>query len=302
MDSNTTEMKAIAKSIGASLKRSGCSVPHSLILNALAASINKRNWHVLQGTQITEVPPNIPTTLEEVTPPLKVYAKLLTSHGGMLCHVDVTEILAVADQGYLDDFLEGEQLIAGFMLFNVNDTFKEEWAKVQNAALSVSAERFIVDPIAALQWLDLNRREEIARMLCDKAGIEVSLAGTLSNPCWLWSAEDMEGPASLNYSTASSREEVLIEAYESQNLLSIELAKHTTGIDGAGRLYDVPITVDTTLSGRVQVKAESVEEAIELACEMAARGEGVKLELDDGNYRGACDYYCPDSADVLILA
>jgi hypothetical protein len=57
MQTIQTEIKGIAKAVGASLKRSGHQVPHSVLLHALAAALDKRDWHKLkasldgQGTQ-----------------------------------------------------------------------------------------------------------------------------------------------------------------------------------------------------------------------------------------------------------
>lgn len=46
---NTTqaEIKTVAKAVGASLKRDGHPVPHTAVLNALAAALNKRDWNTL---------------------------------------------------------------------------------------------------------------------------------------------------------------------------------------------------------------------------------------------------------------
>lgn len=45
-----TEVKSIAKAVGASLKRSGHDVPHSVVLHALAAALDKRDWHKLKAS------------------------------------------------------------------------------------------------------------------------------------------------------------------------------------------------------------------------------------------------------------
>lgn len=70
-------------------------------------------------------------------------------------------------------------------------------------------------------------------------------------------------------------------------------------IPGTGFLYRVPVTVDATLTGIAAVRAMSREGAIELARRLAANGE-LRMEVDDGNYRGACDYYCPDSSSDSV--
>lgn len=43
-----TDIKAVAKAVGASMKRQGHAVPHSVILNAVSASLNRRDWHKLK--------------------------------------------------------------------------------------------------------------------------------------------------------------------------------------------------------------------------------------------------------------
>lgn len=50
MQTNQAELKAVAKALGASLKRSGHAVPHSTVLHALAAALNKRDWHTLKAS------------------------------------------------------------------------------------------------------------------------------------------------------------------------------------------------------------------------------------------------------------
>lgn len=49
MQTIQTEIKGIAKAVGASLKRSGHQVPHSVLLHALAAALDKRDWHKLKA-------------------------------------------------------------------------------------------------------------------------------------------------------------------------------------------------------------------------------------------------------------
>lgn len=64
-------------------------------------------------------------------------------------------------------------------------------------------------------------------------------------------------------------------------------------VPGTGFLYRVPITVDVTQTALVLVRAEDEDDAIELAKTLVAEG-GAPMELDDSNYRGRADYYCPD--------
>jgi hypothetical protein len=50
MQTIQTEIKGIAKAVGASLKRSGHQVPHSVLLHALSAALDKRDWHKLKAS------------------------------------------------------------------------------------------------------------------------------------------------------------------------------------------------------------------------------------------------------------
>lgn len=67
-------------------------------------------------------------------------------------------------------------------------------------------------------------------------------------------------------------------------------------IPGTGFLYRVPVAVDTSMSATVLVRARDRGEAISRAKELVIDGKAL-LEVDEGNYRGASDYYCPDSSD-----
>lgn len=50
MHTTEVELKAIAKAVGSSLKRAGHTVPHSTVLHALSAALNKRDWHKLKAS------------------------------------------------------------------------------------------------------------------------------------------------------------------------------------------------------------------------------------------------------------
>lgn len=52
MNQNEIELKAIAKAIGGSLKRAGHTVPHSTVLHAVSAALNKRDWHKLKASLV----------------------------------------------------------------------------------------------------------------------------------------------------------------------------------------------------------------------------------------------------------
>ena len=64
MKSIETEVKSIAKAVGASLKRSGHDVPHSVVLHALAAALDKRDWHKLKAS-LTGLEPVAPAVVPQ---------------------------------------------------------------------------------------------------------------------------------------------------------------------------------------------------------------------------------------------
>lgn len=50
MNTTEAELKAVAKAAGASLARAGHNVPHTAVLNALAAALNRRDWNKLKAS------------------------------------------------------------------------------------------------------------------------------------------------------------------------------------------------------------------------------------------------------------
>lgn len=71
-------------------------------------------------------------------------------------------------------------------------------------------------------------------------------------------------------------------------------------IPGTGYLYGVPVTVDTTMTAFLKVRARDEEEAMALARQFAQEGNA-KFEIDEGNYRGLGDHYVGDKESVYRL-
>lgn len=69
-----------------------------------------------------------------------------------------------------------------------------------------------------------------------------------------------------------------------------------------GDIYEALVTVDMTLSGRVKVRANSEDEAKSLFGQAGELQYPHGFELDEGNYRGACDFYLGDSDSVENLS
>ena len=68
-------------------------------------------------------------------------------------------------------------------------------------------------------------------------------------------------------------------------------------VPGIGFLYRVPVTVDTSMTAYVQARGLTRDDAIEAARDYAFDGN-VSFDIDEGNYRGRSDHYCPDAQAV----
>jgi hypothetical protein len=63
--------------------------------------------------------------------------------------------------------------------------------------------------------------------------------------------------------------------------------------------WEVTVTTMATLSARVRVRASSREQAIDVATDFVGNGKGSGLlSLDEGNYKGASDFFCADPDGV----
>lgn len=71
-------------------------------------------------------------------------------------------------------------------------------------------------------------------------------------------------------------------------------------VPGKGYLWRVPVTVNTTMTTNVLVRARNKEEAIDSARRFAHQGNA-RFEVDDGNYCGIADHYVGDKDSVQRL-
>lgn len=67
-------------------------------------------------------------------------------------------------------------------------------------------------------------------------------------------------------------------------------------VPGSGYLWRVPVSVDTSMTAIVKVRARDKVEAINLARRFASEGNA-RFEVDEGNYRGFGDHYVSDDSD-----
>jgi hypothetical protein len=85
------------------------------------------------------------------------------------------------------------------------------------------------------------------------------------------------------------------------SLMSFEGWKQQESIPGdtSKPIWSVPLTVDMTLSARIQAHGDDPNEALNAARQFAASSSGNGLfSLDEGNYRGASDFYCGDPETI----
>ncbi len=68
-------------------------------------------------------------------------------------------------------------------------------------------------------------------------------------------------------------------------------------VPGEGYLWRVPVTVNTTMTAFVEVRARDSQEAQQLAREFASNGNA-KFDVDEGIYRGLGDHYVGDEDSV----
>lgn len=68
-----------------------------------------------------------------------------------------------------------------------------------------------------------------------------------------------------------------------------------------GKLYEGLVTVDMTLSARIQVRAYNEAQAQELLCEAGHAQYPQGFEVDE-NYRGSCDFYLGDPSAITNLS
>jgi hypothetical protein len=71
-------------------------------------------------------------------------------------------------------------------------------------------------------------------------------------------------------------------------------ANLNAGIPGTGKLYRVPVSVDTSMTALVLVRGEDAEDAMETAMHHVAAGHATLTE-DEGIYRGTSDFYISDN-------
>lgn len=69
---------------------------------------------------------------------------------------------------------------------------------------------------------------------------------------------------------------------------------------GESTLWRVPVTSEATISGTALVRADRLDDAVEVACRMAMEGK-VVMTIDDGNHRRLDDFYCPDHEAVEMV-
>lgn len=92
-----------------------------------------------------------------------------------------------------------------------------------------------------------------------------------------------------------------LDGFEEWSMSCASDAQRSPEAGEGDRVFRVPVTVDYTLTRAVVVRADDVGEAIEAAREFAAARFPAGFSIDEGNYRGACDFYVPDDESVYEI-
>lgn len=232
MQSNTSELKALAKAMNASLKRAGHTVPHTAVLNALACAMDKRNWNTLKAiadaTSCTQTPAQpIAAKNDLATMGRKVFAEVHTDDRVAQVHFDARGYLAQAtDQeiasivfvGFrnaepMDRIAEWERDRAKNA--DVQDLFAYLGVVGKNPASEVGFE-CRVNATQMLEWLAEHRTQTLAHALCEFHGVGLVQAEEEEiKGMWDWM-----GPNGTNSDGACETEdEAAMDAYVKLGLL-----------------------------------------------------------------------------------
>lgn len=240
MHTSELEIKAIAKAVGGSLSRNGHNVPHTAILNAISAALDKRDWQTLKASlsaraQLEEpssATPRNPLVVELQGP--EVSADFWTDDHAFeatfdartyLMQASTRQLRSIIEVGYRGDYATDE--IAEFCAIS-EEGIKEGFAYIyalQRAGSSVVRDigfECSINPRELLTWMAECRAPELASMLCERQGVDIwQSTDKEDSGMWCWCQPT---PCNLacdySYETKSAAE---IGAYETLTLLADEI-------------------------------------------------------------------------------
>jgi hypothetical protein len=230
-----TEIKSIAKGVKASLARSGYPVPHTAILTALAATLNRRDWQTLKAAleqkPLAQSAPALNLPPRGDTVPYGPYVegsfctgdhaftKLFDARLGLMEASDDI-LLSILDNGYSGS--SPDNVLVATVL-PAETAFEEGLSYARNVSLQNNGKpigfEVNVNRAQFLTWLDECRKPVIARSLCEKACINAYIVGEDEFQAWAWE----ESNGKLHISSGSDESDALVEAYDALGLLELEI-------------------------------------------------------------------------------
>lgn len=248
------EVKAISKVVGKSIKQSGYEVPHSVLLHAISAALQQRNWHQLKaainGTSAassalaltqsgeraeTENTSEALPRIEDLVGPV-VGAKFYTDDRVFEVSFDARTYMATATDeqlsaiysvGFHGDYCT--DAVAENLASKWGHTFEGTsvleafgYLDARNQVRGVDALGFEcrIDGESFLNWLDACRPQLAARILCDDLGVSIEQSQDKEDlGMWTWTYEGEGCEVSL-----ASKEEAELDAYRVCSLLKEGIA------------------------------------------------------------------------------
>lgn len=182
MQETTIELKRVAKAVGAHLNRHGHKVPHTLVLDAIASALNKRDWQTFLGTAANATAPApepkaAAATLPELaTRGESIEATFRTDDRRCKVEFDARAYFATATAKNIEDLLKcafecdypADEVAESTIPFdeNLKDGFAYLTALQRASDTETVGFEVYVSATAALAWLAAYRCPTLALALC----------------------------------------------------------------------------------------------------------------------------------------
>jgi hypothetical protein len=246
MQTTQGELKAIAKAIGASLKRAGNPVPHSNLLHAVSAALNQRDWHTLKANLECAASADVPETKVRDTkrkpavktlvgPEVKaefwtddrVFEATFDARAFMMQASD-EQLAAILEVGFVGDArTDAVALYAGEVGKNEDIAEAFAYLSAMQKACTKNPPGFEceVDRDSYLQWMNEQRPPVLANLLCAREGVVVRRFKEAENENGDWGWERLEADEVTDESTSyfADRQAAELDAYSALGLLQMAL-------------------------------------------------------------------------------
>lgn len=251
MTTTENELKSIGKAVGQALKRAGHPVPHSVLLHALAAALDKRDWHTLKASlalpaapssarepEAAEVSPVSVTADTFPSPTSKLMAPTVRAHFHTDDYVfevdfDATPFFVNATEKALVDIygcgFAGDYPTDAIAEFVADQGLNSELVEAfgylnavnrQGRKSSIGFECKVA-PEDYLRWMDQHQPGLLAEQLCADYGVTLSESSMSERGMW-WLWEDTQS-GRKGAGPCTSRRTAALDAYGALGLLQTAL-------------------------------------------------------------------------------